>query len=260
MTSPQLTEATGEGWGGRALITAGMRHAPHLSLADIAKQEEDTLPHLRPAVIDGNPTMGSGNVYQVLRSDIEFDYVKDSKGKYIEVPAYWKRIGGLDVGFNKTAYLSGAYDQDNDTLYVIDEFGATQQPPAVITQGIKHRKGDKHPIMIDPASNGRSQVDGKRLIAEYRREGLDVRPADNAVEAGIHAVWSRLSTGRLKIFKHCVQTFREYEMYQRDTNGKVVKKNDHFMDALRYMVMGLSFAKQIYQTNTAPTYTNPYRF
>lgn len=260
MTSPQLTEATGEGWGGRALITAGMRHAPHLSLADIVKQEEDTLPHLRPAVIDGNPTMGQGNVYQVLRSDIEFDYIKDSKGKYIEVPAHWKRIGGLDVGFNTTAYLSAALDPDTDTLYIIDEFVATQQPPAVVVQGIKHRKGHLHPIMIDPAANGRSQVDGRQLIVEYRKEGLDVRPADNAVEAGIYSVWSRLSTGRMKIFKHCVRFFREYEMYQRDVNGKIVKKNDHLLDAARYIAMGLKYAKQIYQTNTAPAYTNPYRF
>lgn len=242
---------------GRALITAGMRHAAHLSEEAIAEARDKTPAHLRAAVIDGDPTMGSGNVYQVPRSDIEFDYIKDSKGKYIEVPAYWKRIGGFDVGYNVSAYLSGAYDQDTDTLYVTDEFGATHQPPAVIVQGIKHRKGDKHPIMIDPASKGRSQVDGRQLIVEYRKEKLDVRPANNEVEAGIHAVWDRLSTGRLKIFKHCVKTFKEYELYQRDVNGKVVKKNDHFMDALRYMVMGLRFAKLIYREDDAPPATKP---
>lgn len=246
---------------GQAFIVASMYDAGHLTTDRIEEIKRTTQPHLIQSVVYGDPTMGEGNVYQVHRSDIEFDYIKDSKGKYIEVPAHWKRIGGLDVGFNTTAYLSGAYDQDNDTLYVIDEFGATQQPPAVIVQGIKHRKGHQHPILIDPAANGRSQVDGRQLIAEYRKEGLNVRPADNSVEAGIHAVWSRLSTGRLKIFKHCVKTFKEYELYHRDVNGKVVKKNDHFMDALRYMVMGLSYAKHIYQNNNAtPAYKNPYQF
>lgn len=253
---------TTEAWGGKALITAGMKHAPHISAADIEVQRRDTPQHLRAAVVDGDPTMGSGNVYQVLREDVEFDYIKDSKGKYIEVPAHWKRIGGLDVGFNTTAYLSLAFDTDTDTVYVVDEFGANMQPPAVIIDGIKRRKGSKHPIMIDPASGGRSQVDGKRLITEYRSgTGLDIRPAENAVEAGIFAVWQRLSTGRLKIFKHCVKTFKEYELYQRDVNGKVVKKNDHFMDALRYAIMGLRYAKLIYANEESTgKYVNPYKF
>lgn len=255
-----LEDEPEKGWGGKALVIAGMRHAAHLSAADIEEQRKDTMPHLQAAVIDGNPTMGAGNVYQVAWSDVEYDYIKDSKGKYIEVPPYWLNIGGLDVG-GQTAFLRGAYDKASDVLYVVDEFGAVHQPPAVITQGIKHRKGDKYPILIDPASRGRSQVDGRRLILEYRKEKLDVRPAENAVEAGIHAVWERLSTGRLKIFKHCVKTKKEYEMYQRDIDGKVIKKNDHFMDALRYMVMGLRFAKLIYQSSDAPpVQKNRYQF
>lgn len=238
-----------------------MKHAAHLSAEAIAEARDKTPPHLRAAVIDGDPTMGSGNVYQVPRSDIEYDYIKDSKGKYIEVPPHWKRIGGFDVG-KYTAYVALAYDSDNDTAYVVDEFGTDAlTAPAVIVSGIKHRKGHKHPIMIDPASNGRNAIDGRQLIVEYRKEGLDVRPAENAVEAGIHAVWERLSTGRLKIFKHCTRTLKEYEMYQRDINGKIVKKNDHQMDSLRYAVMGLRHAKLIYQNETpSDNYKNPYQF
>lgn len=245
------------------MITAGMKHAPHLSKAAIDEARDKTPPHLRPAVIDGDPTMGSGNVYQVLRTDVEYDYIRDSKGKYLEVPAHWKRIGGLDVGHNVTAFLSGAWDTDNDVVYIVDEFFAEQQPPAVIVSGIKQRlKNHRVPIMIDPASKGRSQVDGRQLIVEYRKERLDVRPADNAVEAGIHACWERLSTGRLKIFKHCTRLFKEYELYQRDINGNVVKKHDHGMDAMRYLVMGLKTnAKLLYQdSRTEMKYVNPYSF
>ena len=69
------------------------------------------------------------------------------------------------------------------------------------------------------------------------------------------------STGRLKIFKHCTPVFKEYEMYQRTIEGKIVKKNDHFMDALRYGIMGLRQAKLIYQRDADTTpYTNPYKF
>lgn len=246
---------------GRALITAGMRDAPHLTEEVIAEVEKRTPPHLRAAVIDGDPTMGAGNVYQTPRKEIEYDYIRNSSGKYIPIPLHWKLIGGLDVGFNCTAFVKLAWDTDTDIVYVVDEFGASQSPPAVIASAIKHRKGDKFPIMIDPASRGRSQVDGKQLIVEYRKEGLDVRPADNAVEAGITACWQRFSTGRLKVFRHCTNLLKEYEMYQRDLNGKVVKKNDHFCDATRYAIMGLKQAKLIYRKEDADhSYTQPYVF
>jgi hypothetical protein len=61
--------------------------------------------------------------------------------------------------------------------------------------------------------------------------------ADNAVEAGLYEVWQRLSTGRLKVFNNLSNFRTEYRMYRRDENGKIVKKNDHLMDAARYLVM-----------------------
>ena len=110
----------------------------------------------------------------------------------------------------------------------------------------RYPPGFKLPGAIDPASRGRSQVDGKNLLQLYRKEGLHLVPADNAVEAGIEAVWSRLSTGRLKIARHLSDFFDEYRLYRRDENGRIVKENDHYMDALRYLVMtGLKIAKPI---------------
>src|SRR5207249_3837328 len=70
--------------------------------------------------------------------------------------------------------------------------------------------------------------------------------ADNAVEAGLYAAWSRLSTGRLKVFKNVLPNWlAEYRIYRRDEKGKVVKENDHLMDATRYLIMsGLAIAQQ----------------
>ena len=207
----------------RVLIQAGWAHAPHLSQDDIEDMKRSTPPHLIDARMNGNPTMGAGNVYPIPRSMIECDP--------FQVPSYWKRLAGLDVGFNVTAAVFIAHDTQNDVVYVYDEYHGEKQNPASNAAGIRHRTGKWMPIMIDPASRGRSQVDGVKLITEYRKEDLDVRPADNAVEAGIFAVWQRLQTGRLKIFKTCHHTLSEYETYQRDEDGKIVKRRDHHMDA-----------------------------
>jgi hypothetical protein len=38
----------------------------------------------------------------------------------------------------------------------------------------------------------------------------------------------------LKIFETLPRIQREYTLYRRDLNGKVIKENDHLLDALRY--------------------------
>jgi len=238
----------------KALVQAGWEHAGHITPQMIEEFKSQCPPHLLDARMNGNPTMGSGNVYPISRSVIEVDP--------FQIPRHWKRVCGLDVGFKVTAAEFLAIDPDNDVVYLVDEYRGENQNPASNAAGIRHRTGSWMPVMIDPASNGRSQVDGTKLIVEYRKEGLDVRPADNAVEAGIFNIWNRLQTGRLKIFKTCQHTLKEYEMYRRDVNGKIVKSNDHHMDALRYAVMSLQHAKFEHVSDPYGNYEykNPYQF
>jgi hypothetical protein len=56
------------------------------------------------------------------------------------------------------------------------------------------------------------------------------------VESGIYDVWTMLSTGRLKVFESCKNWVSEFRRYHRDEKGKIVKKDDHLMDATRYAV------------------------
>ena len=90
---------------------------------------------------------------------------------------------------------------------------------------------------IDAASRCRDQRDGEQLLSLYQELGLQLVLANNGVEAGIYEVWQRLSTGRLKVFKSCANLLAEYRLYRRDDKGRVVKENDHALDALRYLVM-----------------------
>ena len=63
-------------------------------------------------------------------------------------------------------------------------------------------------------------------------------------EAGLFDVYSRMVSGRLKIFKSCAKTLEEYRLYRRDEKGKIVKELDHLMDCLRYLVRtGIGIAK-----------------
>jgi hypothetical protein len=215
----------------KAVVQAGWNDAPWLSEDMKARLLDDTPEHLKKARMEGVPAMGSGNVYPVAVEDFLIDPIR--------IPDSWPRMFALDVGWNRTAVLWGVLDPVTDTLYIYDEHYMGQAMPAVHGYAIKSR-GEWIQGVFDPAARGRSPNDGRKLIQTYKDLGLTLFPADNAVDAGIQNVLQRLVSGKLKVFKHLVNFQKEYVLYRRDKNGKIVKENDHLMDALRYIVMNMN--------------------
>ncbi len=231
----------------RRIVFASWQDVPHLTEAMKASQLADMDPHLRDARTRGIPFLGSGAVYPVQTGDFEI--------KQFEIPDHWPRVFGMDVGWNRTAAIWGAWDRTSDILYLYDEHYVGEENPNIHANAILGYSAQSKlrakwiPGVIDPASNGRSQKDGEQLLTSYRNLGLDLETAVNAVDAGVHEVWLRLSSGRLKVFSHLQYFFKEYLLYRRDKNGKIVKSKarpDHLMDAMRYLVMsGLDKAKPV---------------
>lgn len=212
----------------RYVVQAGWRDVPHLDEETQRRLLASIEPHLRDARTKGEPSMGSGTIYPMSWEEIAVAPFR--------VPEFWPRAFALDVGWNRTAAIWGALDRGTDTLYCYSEYYAGKQVPEVHATGIKAR-GAWVPGVIDPASRGRTQTDGTQLLTTYRALGLKLTPANNAVEAGIQEVWSRLATGRLKVFSNLLNFRNEFRLYRRDENGKIVKQDDHLMDALRYLVV-----------------------
>lgn len=228
-----------------SIVSATWDDAPHLG-----KQEKEELmaalpPYQRDARSKGIPQLGSGAIYPVPESEIVVEP--------FAIPKHWKVCYGFDVGWNNTAACWLAHDVESDTVYVTHDYKKGQAEPSVHAASIR-AKGS-YPGAVDPASRGRSQKDGEQLIRLYREQGLNLFLADNTVEAGIFDVYERLTTGRLKIFKTCVDTLGEYRIYRRDEKGRVVKQNDHIMDCLRYGIRtGLNHAEYAKPTKVDDPY------
>lgn len=219
---------------GRFVATVGWPDVPHLSEARKKELISTYLPHEIEARTTGIVGAGVGAVYPLTEDNFKVDP--------FDIPITWPRAYGLDVGWNKTAAIFGAYDKENDTWYIYSEHYMGRERPVVHAEAIKARGSWIYGV-IDPASKGRSQKDGTRLLDEYVALGLNLAIADNAVEAGLLHVLQRLISGRLKVFTTCSNWFGEYRIYRRDEHGKIVKKSDHAMDATRYLMMsGLNVA------------------
>lgn len=242
---------------GKHLTKATWDDAPHLDEKERKKLWKGIPVRLRDAMTRGIPSLGEGAIYPIDEENLLVDDFK--------IPDYWPKVYGLDMGWNNTAALWAAIDRDNDIVYLTSEYKQGHSEPPVHAHAIKSR-GDWIPGVSDP-SKGTSQRDGEKLLEEYQALLGNLYPADNAVEAGIHAVWMRMTTGRLKVFRSLTQWKGEFRIYQRGKDNKPVKENDHLMDDTKYIIAsGLDIArtmpiKLFGQRNNMPVETyNPLTF
>lgn len=214
------------------LIQASWEDVPHLSEEAKAALRASYPEYQRDARTKGIPQLGAGAIYPVPESEILIDP--------FDIPPYWPRGYGLDVGWNRTAAVFGAVDRETTpaTIYLYSEHYRGHAEPSVHAAAI-HNRGAWMRGAIDPAARGRGQKDGDQLWQSYMDLGLHIVKAINAREAGIFEVWQALSQGRLKVFRTLQAWLAEYRLYRRDEHGEIVKENDHLMDATRYLVMTL---------------------
>lgn len=220
----------------RYLVQASWGDVPHLDERAKADLLASTPEYMRDARSKGIPSLGAGAIYPIPWENVSCEP--------FPIPDHWRRGYGLDVGWNRTAAVWKAEDPATGVIYSYAEYYGSQAVPLIHAEAIKTR-GAWIQGAIDPASRGRGQSDGKRLFKEYKALGLNLKLAENAVEAGLDHNWLLLEMGRHVYFRSLVNTEREYRLYRRarkvDENGvtkvKVVKKDDHLMDADRYGLM-----------------------
>lgn len=213
------------------VVSATWDDVPHLSAEQKAELLSSIPPYQRDARSKGIPQLGAGAIYPIP----ETDFLVDD----FEIPPYWPRAFGLDVGWNRTAAIWGAKNPETGETFLYSEHYIGHEQPVMHTKAIKAR-GSWIPGVIDPAARGRGQRDGEQLLQDYIDLGLSLSQANNGVEAGIYTVWQMLSTGQLKVFRSLNNWQSEFRLYRRDEKGHIVKVNDHLMDATRYFcVSGL---------------------
>jgi phage terminase large subunit-like protein len=228
-------------------INATWHDAPHLDEETKAKYWRSIPPHQRKARTEGVPDLGAGAIYPIAEADITL--------KDFEIPAYYPRAFGMDTGWNWTAAVWGAMNLETDVLYIYDVYKHGQAEPPIHAAAIKAR-GRWIPGVGDAAAI--NSFDGRQFLKIYQDLGLNLQlPDKRSVEANIHEVWTRLSTGRLKIFESCMAWFEEFRLYRRNANGQIVRKNDHLQAATQYLCKS-GIAKMVTEAETRPRLDPPY--
>jgi phage terminase large subunit-like protein len=199
-------------------------------------------PHERDARTNGTPTLGEGRIYPVAEDVISVPA--------FQVPSHWVQIAALDFGWSHpTAAVKIAWDRDTDCVYVTHVHRLSEATPIVHAATLR-AWGDWLPWAWPHDGLQHDKGSGEQLAELYRDQGLRMLPErakfegdrGSGVEAGLIDILDRMQSGRFKVFAHLAAWFEEFRLYHRK-DGRVSKEFDDLMDATRYAIMSLRFAR-----------------
>lgn len=168
------------------------------------------------------------------------------------IPEDWLRIFGFDKGWtDETCLCCGALDTKNGICYIYDEYYVAEKPVTYHARRIKEKvmgcKMYKN-IIADPSVRNKNDRDGVSYRDYfYNVSGLWLEEGNNVIFDGIERVRDFMYQGKLKVFTNCVNLKAEAQNYlwKKDKYGimkdQPTEKENHLMDAMRYLVMALPF-------------------
>jgi phage terminase large subunit len=145
-------------------------------------------------------------------------------------------FAGLDVGYrDPTAFCVIAYDWDEETFYLVDEYLDAEQTTEKHAQEISRMidKWDIDYIYIDSAAQ-QTRFD---FAQNYDISTIN---AKKSVLDGIAQVAGIVDNNKLLVEQTCKQTLSALDQYQWDPNPNLMKEKpkhnyaSHMADALRY--------------------------
>ncbi len=167
---------------------------------------------------------------------------------HFNVAPEWRRFIAIDHGrTNPTAILWGAVDQD-DTIWVYREHYEAGQDVEYHARAIQAylNEGRYETYVIDPSTGAGKKDDPETIGNRYRQLKIPVVNAFNDVQGGIDKVTQYFKNNKIYIHKSCENLSRELVNYQWEQPSasrmelnqpeKPLKKDDHAVDSLRYLV------------------------
>ncbi|MHC1629218.1 MAG: terminase large subunit domain-containing protein [Candidatus Nezhaarchaeales archaeon] len=232
----------------QVVVNIGLDDVPERVIGNEQKSKMiDSYPeHERPARIQGIPMVGEGLIYQVPDELISIEP--------FEIPDSFFQINSMDFGLGAHGiFVNLAWDKDDDIIYVTKIFKG-QDGMLPETEAVHIKKWGDVPVAYPHDGHKEEKGTGQTMASYYRDAGLPMLPTHATHEEGGFKVWpgikeinDRMRASRFKVFSHLKDFFDEKRIYHVK-NGKIVKANDHVLDAVRIGVMAKRHAKQVNKT------------
>jgi phage terminase large subunit-like protein len=233
----------------RFYIMASWADNPHLTPQERQRLHHSTPAWIRDAREHGIPVFGVGKVFTMKEDTLLVPA--------FEIPPHFALIYGLDPAATSGGTYGAvllAYDRDKDIVYVVKDYKKNNITPVEHHNNLMHIIPDWVIGAVDPAGGGEDQHNRESTLDFFRRMKRKFVIADKtkgSKEGTIDAIEMRCRSGKFFIFETCTDYLNEWRRYARDEDGKIIKKNDHCLDASFYALKKLKHAKTESQSKSA---------
>ena len=228
---------------GATVVLVDMDDNPHLDERTKVRVLAEYSPEERLARKSGLFVHFAGLVFS------EFDPEAHVVPSVRALPEGAEVFGGIDPGIRHMAAVVFAYLDADDNLVVFDELALQGHTISEVCKEIELKKlrwgCEPRWWVIDPASRNKNNQTGRSDQMTFADHGIFTSPGQNAVRPGINKVKERLRAGKLFVSSDCPELISEFKKYrwaspkrsENDAREAPVKRDDHLLDALRYVVM-----------------------
>jgi phage terminase large subunit-like protein len=224
------------------VVVVDMDDNPHLSETGKKRALASYKGNEREARKSGRFISFAGLVYPQFRSS---EHVRPEE----PVPAGAEVFCGIDPGLRFPAVVF-CWLTPQDEMVVFDELLLPEHTIRQVCQAIRSKCAEwgikPAWYVIDPAARNKNAQTGRSDQSEFIDNGIFPIPGQNSVEAGINRVRERLEANRLLLSASCTHLRDEFKRYryvkaqtrtESEPKQQPVKRDDHLLDALRYVVM-----------------------
>lgn len=223
---------------------AAVSKGGHIPDEGIQQKIDDMPDNERETRAFGADMAGEGAVF-----NIPMDRIKHSRDPSV-VPPYWPwgwgtdfSHGGLSESAHPFAAVLGAWDRDNDIIYIFHTVRLRKALPINHVEAMRAHPCFQAPVCW-PHDGTNHTAAGITIAATYKRLGLNMLSKHTTFPdggydfyAGVAEMEGRFASGRLMIAQHLTEYFDEYLGYHYD-GGEVNKVDDDLLSATRQLVMG----------------------
>jgi hypothetical protein len=232
-------------------VTVNMRDNPHLSPEAIAEFEVSLTEEEKEARLHGRFLHLSGLVYKEFVPDTHI--IDDFK-----IPELWTRYFAVDPHERTPTAVMWVAVDPKGRKYIYDELWMGGVDLSTIAHAIHAQEGGIQPRirLIDPHNDKDNAIQGGfNVRKEFMKHGIfcqransDTQLGKSRIRADLKPMYNHLSKSvqpNLQVMRSCTQTIYEFQHYlwdehrrnkeEQGAKDQVKKKDDHFMDCLRYI-------------------------